>query len=135
MGFVREEFVSVLSEIFRPSFVLSLLFLATGDDRVGVFILKLHPVRGRKLRAFPLGNKLGVKISCGDWYRLNDATLKSDISFWDCTRSAKVWSAMRQMFVADQGLRPLIAVGQKLPSYRVVQPCADIRVMVQYHAA
>ncbi|GFU67622.1 hypothetical protein TNCV_1643711 [Trichonephila clavipes] len=34
---------------------------------------------------------------------------------------------MGQMRDVDQALSPLIAVGTKLPSYRVVQPCADSR--------
>ncbi|GFT82008.1 hypothetical protein TNCV_3909531 [Trichonephila clavipes] len=35
-----------------------------------------------ELRCLPLGKKLGVKITCGNWYRLNDAALKSDTSSW-----------------------------------------------------
>ncbi|GFX85409.1 hypothetical protein TNCV_3715831 [Trichonephila clavipes] len=35
-----------------------------------------------ELRCLPLGKKLRFKITCGNWYRLNDAALKSDTSSW-----------------------------------------------------
>ncbi|GFX94139.1 uncharacterized protein TNCV_4291851 [Trichonephila clavipes] len=38
----------------------------------------------------PLGKKLGVKITCGNWYHLNGTTLKNDTAPGERTRSAKI---------------------------------------------
>ncbi|GFW37821.1 hypothetical protein TNCV_4630261 [Trichonephila clavipes] len=38
--------------------------------------------RRSQLRCLPLGKKLGVKITSGNWYRLNGAVRKSDTSSW-----------------------------------------------------
>ncbi|GFY15890.1 hypothetical protein TNCV_1285351 [Trichonephila clavipes] len=43
-----------------------------------------------ELSFLPLRKKLGVKITCGNWYRLNDAALKRMPASGKCTRSANV---------------------------------------------
>ncbi|GFU52439.1 hypothetical protein TNCV_193121 [Trichonephila clavipes] len=42
-----------------------------------------------ELRCLPLVKKLGVKITYGSLYRVNDAALRSDASSWGRTWSAK----------------------------------------------
>ncbi|GFV36211.1 hypothetical protein TNCV_2232581 [Trichonephila clavipes] len=43
------------------------------------------------LRCLPLRRKLGIKITCGNWYRLlYGAALKSDVSSWEIIGSQVV---------------------------------------------
>ncbi|GFU60736.1 hypothetical protein TNCV_2754861 [Trichonephila clavipes] len=53
-----------------------------------VLSAKLNPSTGLHRQSSGI-SPLGVKITCGNWYRLYDATLKSDTSFWGIVHVCK----------------------------------------------